>query len=154
MTEIIRNVFFDEFYLTMVRVLQLADMFKEKKDYKLSMKKVVLYDFYLRFPSTVLEDIVIENFDEKYSFYHWKPNYALYDAVVSILIGKDLIIRLEVENDKYYKITDNGLKALKNMDCDYVHQLKETGIYIVNTLSKLSDRKIDEKIIRKSSYIK
>lgn len=153
MTEIIKNVFFDEFYLTMVRVLQLTELFKEKKDYKLSIKKMVLFDFYLRFPSTVLEDVVFENFDEKYSFYHWKPNYALYDAVVSILIGKDLIMRLEVGNDKYYKITDKGLEAIIYMYCAYIHQLKETGTYIVNMLSKLSDSKIDEDIIRKSSYI-
>jgi len=153
MTEIIKNVFFDDFYLTMIRVLELTAVFKDTK-YKLSQKRIVLFDFYLRFPSTMSDDGMIENFDEKYSFYHWKPNYAIYDVVIGILISRGLVVEIEVDNGRSYKITNNGLEALKKMNCAYIYQLRKTGKYIVNSLSKLSEKKIDDDIIKKRKLYK
>jgi len=154
MTEIIKNVYFDEFYLTMIRVLKLIGLFEEKNKYKLTQKKVVLFDFYLRFPVTTTEELDNEDFDEKYSFYHWKPNYSLYNSIISVLISKNLITVIEKEDDKCYVIADCGKKVLAKLECDYMNQLSQVGIYVLNNISKLSDKRIDEDIVSKSSYLR
>lgn len=154
MTEIIKNVYFDEFYLTMIRVLKLMELFKDKNKYKLTQKKVVLFDFYLRFPATTTEKMGNSNFDEKYSYYHWKPNYTLYNMVTNILLAKQLVIVVEKDSNKCYEITKLGKTALADMGCDYMQQISNAGVYVVNNISKLSDKKIDDDIIYKSSCLK
>ena len=77
MTEIIKNVEFSDFYLTMIRILKLIEIFENKDKYMLIKRKIVMFDYYMRFPFMTDEERDKQNFDEKYAFYFWKPNYAL-----------------------------------------------------------------------------
>ena len=154
MTEIIKNVYFDEFYLTMIRVLKLIEMFQSRKKYKLTNKKIVLFDFYLRFPLITKDEMQNKDFDARYSFFHWKPNYALYDAILGLLSAKGLVDK-EEQNDKIcYFITDNGEKALEEMNCAYMEQLSSLEDYIVKTVANWSDKKIDEYIVEKTYLLR
>lgn len=146
MTEIIEGVEFSDFYLTMIRVLKLIGIFENKDKYLLTKKKIVMFDYYMRFPFMTDEERDKQNFDEKYAFYFWKPNYALYDAVLTVLISKELI-SCETGN---YTIKEEGKNALEHMECDYMKKLEVAGEYILNTVVKMSEKKIDEDIIEKS----
>ena len=152
MTEIIKGVFFDEFYLTVIRVLKLVSIFKEKDKFQLTEKKIVMYDFYMRFPFMTDDERKKSNFDEEYAFYFWKPNYALYDAVLAILISKKMV-NASGDKDRVYSIDENGEKALLDMQCDYMDVLSKTGYYVLNIVCKLSDKKINDDIMQKSSGI-
>ena len=147
MTEIIKNVEFSDFYLTMIRVLKLIEIFENKDKYLLIKRKIVMFDYYMRFPFMTDEERDKQNFDEKYAFYFWKPNYALYDAVLTILVSKEFV---SCEEGKY-SINEKGKTALEHMDCEYMKALEEAGKYILNTVTKMSEKRIEEDIIDKSN---
>lgn len=149
MNEIIKNVYFDEFYLTVIRILKLIEIFGTKEKYVLTQKKIVFFDFYLRFPAAATEQVITEDFDDKYSFYHWKPDYALYDAALSLLYAKGLI-EYASEEMNCYAITQRGKEVLQSLECEYMGQLTCAGNYIIKVVSKWSDKKIDEDIVAKS----
>lgn len=148
MMEMIKNVDFSEFNLTLIRVLKLIELFKEKNKYELGIKKIVLFDFYMRFPFMTNEEKEKQNFDDKYAFYFWKPNYSLYEAVLSILVAKDLI---SCENG-VYRINENGEDVLNCMDCKYMKVISEAGCYVLNNVTKLSEKKIEEDIMAMTKY--
>ena len=148
MTEIIRGVDFSDFYLTLIRVLKLIDIFKDKNKNLLTKKRIIMFDFYMRFPFMTEEEREKQNFDEKYAFYFWKPNYTLYDAVLSILFSKGFILC----KDECYLICPRGEEVLKNINCEYMEILTETGDYIINTVLKMSDKRVEEDILSKSNY--
>lgn len=146
MTEIIENVDFIDFNLTLIRVLKTIEIFKEKEKFFLTERKIVMFDYYMRFPFMTDEDREKQNFDDKYAFYFWQPNYSLYDAVLAILISKELVACRE---GSYY-IESKGIEALSNMECEYMKMLSSAGEYVLNTVIKLSDKKIEEDILNKS----
>ena len=148
MTEIIKNVDFADFYLTLIRVLKLIETFKIKNKYLLTKRKIVMFDYYMRFPFMTDEERDKQNFDEKYAFYFWKPNYALYDAVLSILVAKEFVL---CDNENYY-INEKGENVLEHMDCEYMKVLEDAGEYVLNTVTKMSEKRIEEDIIEKSNY--
>lgn len=147
MTEIIKNVEFSDFYLTLIRVLKIIEMFKNKSKYLLTKKRIVMFDYYMRFPFMTDAERDKQNFDEKYAFYFWKPNYALYDAVLSVLISKEFV---SCEDGNYY-IKENGETVLAHLNCDYMAALENASEYILNTVIKMSEKRIEEDIIEKSN---
>lgn len=147
MTEIIKNVEFSDFYLTLIRVLKIVDVFKNKSKYLLTKKRIVMFDYYMRFPFMTDAERDKQNFDEKYAFYFWKPNYALYDAVLSILISKEFI---SCEEGNYY-IKEKGETVLEQIECEYMTALENAGEYLLNTVIKMSEKRIEEDIIEKSN---
>ena len=146
-TEIIEKIDFSDFYLTLIRVLKIIATFKVKEKFLLTKRRIVMFDFYMRFPFMTDEERDKQNFDEKYAFYFWKPNYSLYEAVLAILISKEFI---SCEEGIYY-IKEKGEKVLSDMECDYMSALSEAGEYILNTVTKMSEKRIEEDIIKKSS---
>lgn len=148
MTEIIDKIDFSDFYLTLIRVLKIVDTFKYKEKYLLTKKRIVMFDFYMRFPFMTDEEREKQNFDEKYAFYFWKPNYSLYEAVLAILISKEFVSC----EDGNFHIKEKGEEVLGNMKCEYMEALSEAGKYILNTVTKMSEKRIEEDIIKKSHY--
>lgn len=147
MTEIIEKIDFADFYLTLIRVLKIIATFKVKEKFLLTQRRIVMFDFYMRFPFMTDEERDKQNFDEKYAFYFWKPNYSLYEAVLAILISKEFVSCEE----GIYHIKEKGEEVLSNMECEYMRALSEAGEYILNTVTKMSEKRIEEDIIRKSS---
>ncbi len=146
MTEIMENVEYADFYLTLIRVLKIIEVFKDKEKYLLNIKKIVMFDYYMRFPFMTEEDMNRQNFDDKYAFYFWKPDYSLYEAVMAVLVSKKLVR----DNEEKYYIEQDGIEVLSKMSCAYMDTLKVTGEYILNSVIKMSDKKIEEDIIEKS----
>jgi len=146
MTEIIENVDFADFNLTLIRVLKIIEIFKDKEKFLLTVRKIVMFDYYMRFPFMTDEDREKQNFDDKYAFYFWQPNYSLYEAVLAVLLSKKLIAC----SKGHYYIESKGIEALSNMDCEYMKTLSNTGRYILNTIIKMSYKKIEEDILIKS----
>ena len=150
MTEIIKNIDYFDFNLTLIRVLKLVGIFENKEKYKLTFKKIVLFDYYLRFPFMNYNEQKKQNYDEKYAFFFWKPNYLLYEAVLSVLVSKEFILY----KDDLYKIKEKGKEALDNMKCSYMDVLSNSGQYILNRVVKLTEKQIEEDIIKKSQDFK
>lgn len=147
MTEIVKNVSFADFNLTLIRVLKIIEIFKEKDTFILTKNKIVMFDFYMRFPFMTDEEREKQNFDEKYAFYFWKPNYSLYEAVLAILLSKEMI----QYDEGTYCIKGKGEEALLNMECEYMQVLASVGIYILDKVIKMSEKRIEEDIINKSN---
>lgn len=147
MSEIIKNVDFSDFNLTLIRVLKIIALFKTREKFLLTKKKIVMFDFYMRFAFMTDEERDKQNFDEKYAFYFWQPNYSLYEVILAILLSKELISR----EDEIYRIKEKGIEALGNMECEYMKVLSSAGEYILNTVVKMSEKRIEEDIIIKSN---
>lgn len=147
--KVMKEVDFKEYYLTLFRVLKIVELFKEKEKYPLTKKKIVLFDFYMKYPFMTEKERKKQDFDEEYAFYFWKPSYAVYDAVLSVLLAKKMI---SCENDIYH-IEQNGASALVNMSCEYINELTKAGSYVLKTVSKMSEKKIDEDILSRTKGI-
>lgn len=139
---------FQIFILTMIRILKLIEIFENKDKYMLIKRKIVMFDYYMRFPFMTDEERDKQNFDEKYAFYFWKPNYALYDAVLTILVSKEFVSCEEGS----YSINKKGKTVLEHMDCEYMKTLEEAGKYVLNTVTKMSE-KGQKKILSKNQIV-
>ena len=68
---------FGDFVTDCVRILVLLNSVTMRKSIKLTESKIKLYDFYFKFPNTMIEETELsrseKNFDEYYAFFHWKP---------------------------------------------------------------------------------
>lgn len=142
------DVDFSDFYLTLIRVLKIIEVFKEKKKFLLTKKRITMFDYYMRFQFMTGEEREKQNFDEKYAIYFWKPNYSLYEAVLAILISKELV---SCEGEVYH-IEKKGEEAILNMKCDYMEKLSKAGNYVLNTVTKMTEKRIEEDIVNKSGY--
>ena len=86
---------FSDYVNDAVRVLVLLNAVKDRKSIKATENKIKLFDYYLKFPCTMLSnDFQITqqwNFDEYYAFFHWKPNLVRYRQSLNYLRAKGLI---------------------------------------------------------------
>jgi hypothetical protein len=57
----LNNVSFSDYINDCIRILLIINSFKEKKSFKLTDYKIKLYDYYLKFPKTMLKDIELLN---------------------------------------------------------------------------------------------
>jgi len=155
------NVNFDQFIIDSIRILILVSAFGNKKNssLKLTENKIKLYDYYLKFPATMLDNETVKaklrnNFDEYYSFFHWKPDIIRYRKVIFYLVAKDLIRRETCENDISYSITDKGTEIINSMQSKYKNDLCELSLFIKKDISKMSDKKIEEEILNRTNILK
>lgn len=83
---------FSDYVNDAVRVLVLLNAVKDRKSIKATENKIKLFDYYLKFPCTMLSnDFQITqqwNFDEYYAFFHWKPNLVRYRQSLNYLRAK------------------------------------------------------------------
>ncbi|QEK12337.1 hypothetical protein FQB35_08080 [Crassaminicella thermophila] len=139
-----------------IRVLIVISKFKYRKTFKLTIDKIMLYDFIMKFPNTILENNNIEtlqdiDFFEYYSYYHWKPNQSEYLKILNYLISKRLIVRRLEENKFFYLSTSEGKDLINLLESSYKHKLDKVATIIKEEISKLSDTTIENKIMEKVS---
>lgn len=144
MKEIIKGVSFQEYYLTIIRITTLLDSLGLNHKKPTSEDRILLYDFYLKYPELISGNVEKNDFDTKYSYFHWKPNYKLYSAVLIDLTSRKLIT-LNMENNRYY-ITNLGKEFISNMENSYTQNARATSEYIAKNICKLSNKKIIEDI--------
>ncbi|MEC0228746.1 ABC-three component system middle component 2 [Paenibacillus alba] len=142
-----------EIVLNVTRMLILLAKFNNQKSVKITLDKIMLYDFYMKYPSVMVdqdkEELKID-FSDYYSFYHWKPDRELYHQFLRYLVSKKLISRVISSNEFCYIISDAGLEVVNSLNSSYAQTLVETADYIKKNISRLSDSKIESEIINKS----
>lgn len=122
-----------------------------KPTIKITESKIKLYDFYLKFPCTMLDELSVQNeakanFDEFYAFFHWKPDIVRYRSNLNYLMAKGLIKKCLDRNDLYFVVSPQGVDALAKMRSGYKQRLAELAAIAVPIVSKLSDKKVEEAI--------
>lgn len=151
------NTNFSDYITDCVRVLVLIDSAGKYKTIKLTDNKIKLYDYYYKFPYTMLGDQVKEygvelNVDEYYSFFHWQPDIIKYRQTINYLIAKGFVKSTD-NNDKFYSITDIGKEVLNKIENPYKDRLINLSDLIMKTVKQLSDTKINEEIRRKNNIM-
>lgn len=106
MIEIIDGISFQEYCLTRNRVAILLNFLGKEHKKDTIKDKLIISDFFLKFPELVLDETELSKFDTKFSYFHWKPNYKLYNAVLADLSARGLITLNPVNNR--YLVTDRG----------------------------------------------
>ncbi|MFQ3546590.1 hypothetical protein Q7A53_21110 [Halobacillus rhizosphaerae] len=148
------NLVNSDLILNSSRVLILISKFESKKKFKLNTNKIMLFDFYMKFPNTMLpnEDHSLnkEDFNEYYSYFHWQPNFEEYQLYIRFLLSKNLVERITIENDFCYRINQQGIEALKSIKTPYSIELHKIAEYIKKEISNLSEAKIEKSIIEMS----
>jgi len=150
------NISFTDYINDSIRILIIANTVKDRKSLKLTENKIKLFDYYLKFPKTMLGNINSDgdsknNFDEYYAFFHWQPDLIRYRRSINYLIAKGFIEKRFEKNDLYYAITDNGMNVMKDVNSTYKYKLVKLANIIFKDVVKLSDAKIEEEIIRKAN---
>ncbi len=148
---------FSDYMTDCVRILILIDAVKKYKSIKLTENKIKLYDYYFKFPYTMLgeqvKDLGIDmNIDEYYSFFHWQPDIIKYRQITNYLIAKGFVTVID-EKDKIFSITKIGEEVLNKIENPYKERLIALSDIIMPKVYKLSDTKINEEICHKNNII-
>ncbi|HEM4287908.1 TPA: hypothetical protein U1237_001924 [Streptococcus suis] len=106
MIEIIDGISFQEYCLTRNRVAILLNFLGKEHKKDTIKDKLIISDFFLKFPELTADEIELSKFDTKFSYFHWKPNYKLYNAVLADLLARGIITFNSVNNR--YLVTDRG----------------------------------------------
>lgn len=140
--------------LNSTRVLILISKFESRKAYKLNSTKIMLFDFYMKFPVTMLPKEVElstkEDFNESYSFFHARPDREEYQLYLRYLVSKRLVDRVILGNDFCYRVNNRGKEVVQNMESDYSFELHKIADYIKRNITKLSESAIEDAILNKS----
>lgn len=138
-----------EFLNSYMRVLTLLFGFRGKKAFQMTFDKLILYDFYLKYPLTMFGEKEREqayDFEELYSFYHSEPDRDSYHKILRFLIAKGLVVKNISKGSFIYIITDLGEELIKSIDSPYGNQLIDYSTKISKVVSKLSDFHVKEAI--------
>lgn len=139
-----------------IRILLLLNNIKSKKSLKMSEYKIKLFDYYLKFPYTMMEKKAEEygfeeSINEYYSFFHWQPDLIKYRQALNYLIAKGFIIKNE---ESFYQITEIGMEALQKIENEYLIKLSSfCSKCVIPRIYNLSEKKIDEEIKLKANII-
>lgn len=148
------NILHSDLILNSARILVLLSKFRKIKTSKMNMDKIMLLDFYMKFPRTMIEENTLKyDFDDFYSFYHWKPDRDQYNLILNYLLSKRLIEKRIMKKDFIYSITDDGINAISDFESTYYIKLEMVADYIKKHISKLSNESIEKIILEKSLKI-
>lgn len=142
-----------EFLNSYMRVLTLLFGFREKKSFQMTFDKLILYDFYLKYPITMFGENEREqkyDFEELYSYYHSEPDRDSYHKILRFLMAKRLINRIISKGSFIYQITNIGIELIHSFDSPFGYELIKYSNQISNTVSKQSDFNVKEAIHVKS----
>ena len=139
----------DKLIIASLRVLILIAQFEYRKSYKLTIDKIMLYDYYMKFPKTMIEQDKEYSFNEYYAFYHWKPDYREYMEIINFLLSRNLI-----DKDDYIKrgnclITETGTWIVTNMQGEYKQLLEKISLYLRRNIASKPDKEVEKIILGK-----
>jgi hypothetical protein len=142
-----------------IRILIILDVsYSQIPNKKITKKKILLFDYYLKFPRTMADTQIDtndfkNNFDEYFAFFHWQPDIAKYENSLSYLISKGLIKKFIQDKDICYEILPSGIEALSKIEVMYKSFLYHHALSIIPEISKLSDSAIADKIKLKNQML-
>lgn len=144
MREVLKKVSFQEYNLTMLRILIFLDYVNNQhKKIKTNVDRIMLYDFYLKFPGIFQISQLNEDFDTKYSYFHWVPNRNLYSAVIANLCARGLIEKNDTEQ---FFISQLGIELVEKLNLKYFMDIKKYSEIVIEKKVKLTDKAIKEEI--------
>lgn len=147
---------FCEYINDSIRILLLLKNVNSRKSLKMNEFKIKLFDYFLKFPYTMMETDAEkygfeESIDEYYSFFHWEPDLVKYRQVLNFLIAKGFVIK---DDNSTFKITELGIEALEKIDNDYLSNLNNLcSKCIIPKIYNWSEKKINEEIRLKANII-
>lgn len=153
------TVSFVDYINDSVRLLVILETANRLKPaHRITESRIKLYDYYLKFPHTMFDDELVrdeskKNFDEYYAFFHWKPDVVRYRSNLNYLIAKGLIEKKLEGSDLFYVICPQGIESLSKMKSGYKQRLTTLASKSFPVVSKLSDKKIEEDIVKKSNML-
>lgn len=146
------NLVNSDLILNSTRILIIIAEFESRKSFKMNINKIMLFDFYMKFPKTMIpEEYYNEqeyDFNEFYSFYHWQPDREKYQLYIKYLLSKKVIDRVIKSNDFCYQINERGKIVINSLESDYSKSLDQVAKYIKKEVSNLSELKIEENILK------
>lgn len=141
-----------ELVLHVTRILVLLSKFGDQRSIKTTLEKIMLFDFFMKYPNVMIDDASLTestSFYDYYSYYHWKPSREEYHVYLRYLTAKGLVVRNISNNEFVYQITQNGNELTNGLDSSYSVVLKDVADHIRKHVSKLSDTKIEQEIIKR-----
>lgn len=149
---------FTDFVNDSVRILILLNATKAHNCLSMTDRKIMLFDYYLKFPNTMLSNAneslhELQTLDEYYAFFHWQPDIIRYRQSLNYLIAKGLIEKNLENKHPLYKITKCGEEAIEKIKSPYKTRLERIISVSFPLISKLSDARIEELIRKKSNIL-
>ncbi len=138
-----------ELIASSMRLLTLLFGFKDKTSFQMTFDKLILYDFYLRFPKTMIgETANVEEYDfeELFSFYHSEPDRENYHRLIKFLRSKGLISKVIKDGSFIYQITELGKTTVLKIDSPLSIQLIKNANVIAKKYSKIADSVLKDEI--------
>lgn len=141
-----------------VRILILLNATKNRKSVIMTERKIMLYDYYLKFPYTMLyesEKLLdpIQTLDEYYAFFHWQPDILHYRQSINYLIAKGFVEKTLCKNSPAFSITARGSEAIEKIATPYMLRMINLTETFIPIVSKWSDTRIEEEIRTKSNIL-
>ena len=149
---------FTDYINDAVRILILLNASKSRKSLAMTERKIMLFDYYLKFPHTMLGDLSeiscdLQTLDEYYAFFHWQPDIIRYRRSINYLIAKGFVEKLLDKNQTLLRITCLGEEAVGQISTTYKNRLEKLTSTFLPMVAKLSDTKIEEQIRSKSNIL-
>lgn len=142
------NGFINENYiLNSIRILILINEFKNKKSVLLDIDKIMLFDYYMKFPKSFETEITKQDFNDEYSYFHWQPNRDEYFKYINYLYSKGLIDKTLINNKYIYSINSLSEEILNSFNTNYYFKLKSVALEIKRKSSSITYKKLDQKIV-------
>lgn len=142
-----------ELVISSMRVLSLLEAFKKNKTYQMTFDKIILFDFYMKFPQTMIrngDDMSNFDFEELYSFFHAHPDRDNYHRILNFIFSKRLVSKEILNSSFIYKITDVGIEVVNNIKNPFSDRMRANALLIKKNISKMSETKIKEEINSRS----
>jgi hypothetical protein len=149
---------FTDYINDAVRILILLNAAKSRKSLVMTERKIMLFDYYLKFPHTMLSDLTdiscdLQTLDEYYAFFHWQPDIIRYRRSINYLIAKGFVEKGLDKNQTVLSITDLGEKVVGQINSTYKKRMEKITLTFLPMVAKLSDSKIEGQIRNKSNIL-
>lgn len=149
---------FTDYINDAVRILILLNEAKSRKSLAMTERKIMLFDYYLKFPHTMLSDLSempcdLQTLDEYYAFFHWQPDIIRYRRSINYLIAKGFVEKVFDKNHTLLRITCLGEEVVGQISTTYKNRMEKLTSTFLPMVAKLSDTKIEEQIRSKSNVL-
>ncbi len=149
---------FTDYINDAVRILILLNAAKNRKSLVMTERKIMLFDYYLKFPHTMLSDLAdmpcdLQTLDEYYAFFHWQPDIIRYRRSINYLIAKGFAEKGFDKNQTVLRITCLGEEVVGQINTTYKSRMEKLTLTFLPIVAKLSDSRIEEQIRNKSNIL-
>lgn len=149
---------FTDYINDAVRILILLNAAKNRKSLVMTERKIMLFDYYLKFPHTMLSDLAdmpcdLQTLDEYYAFFHWQPDIIRYRRSINYLIAKGFLEKGFDKNQTVLRITCLGEEVVGQISSTYKNRMEKLILILLPVVAKLSDSRIEEQIRKKSNML-